>query len=523
MSSSEAMASTDASQLGGLPAGASSSADGSSDESVCMVRIGSFNVGVAQEQLTSDGKIRGCLHKVENIIAGCVQDAGIHIMNLCELGGYCQGLPAAGIYADNMEIFQGPEAPRVAIDCNYLTAWGFDADTTQFGMKTTEASTTHWLTSETCQPKNMVVHKFHNDAGLRLTLGNLHIRIPHNHPGVSSNARQRIVREALKTLEFETPIDSATQPVVLVLVGDCNLDVETAEEAVQPLQPAPADANYRTVWCVHNTEDSQSGDLIFVKGAYAWCFDLPFGKAHDNRGVRNDNHNAIGIELRVIVDIEPKHESKRPKTGPAAQPVPVDDGAAQPVPEQTEQPERQPEQAQQPERQPERQPSQPERQPDQPERQPDQPDALVSADAKDLEKQIRQFFESRGSEAEAVHRDVRQLRTLLFRKQKYAVHQDLWIPGAPRPGAKQHVEAVVSEVLVLQQLKGALQIRETWLRQQGLPQDCQMRDKERKDFLQWAKDKYHAEEYQRNRHQEDIASRKSRPLLRCTCCRSLPS
>ena len=30
--------------------------------------------------------------------------------------------------------------------------------------------------------------------------------------------------------------DSATQPVVQVLVGDCNLTLENAEEAVQPMQ-----------------------------------------------------------------------------------------------------------------------------------------------------------------------------------------------------------------------------------------------------------------------------------------------
>ena len=77
---------------------------------------------------------------------------------------------------------------------------------------------------------------------------------------------------------------------------------------------------------MHATTAELSGDLIFVIGAHAKSFDLPFDKSHRDRGVRNDDHDAIGIELRVIVESEPEPLSKRTRFAP--QPVRDDDGAS---------------------------------------------------------------------------------------------------------------------------------------------------------------------------------------------------
>ena len=66
------------------------------------------------------------------------------------------------------------------------------------------------------------------------------------------------------------------------------------------------------------------------------------------------------------------------------------------------------------------------------------------------------------------------------------------------------MEAVVSEVFVLNQIKEVIELRETWLRYYNLPMDCQMRHKlEREWFLDYAKKQYHAEEYQLKRQHED--------------------
>ena len=58
--------------------------------------------------------------------------------------------------------------------------------------------------------------------------------------------------------------------------------------------------------------------------------------------------------------------------------------------------------------------------------------------------------------------------------------------------------------LVRVQIKQVVEFRETWLRQNDLPMNCQMRDKERSAFVEWAKKQYHAEEHQQKRQQDDF-------------------
>ena len=88
-------ASGDAPQLArrsaGSASGDTSQLDASSDGTVSMFRIGSFNVGVEQSMLISQ-RTAQYMRKVEGVITTCAQDAGLHIMNLCEVGSHLQGL-----------------------------------------------------------------------------------------------------------------------------------------------------------------------------------------------------------------------------------------------------------------------------------------------------------------------------------------------------------------------------------------------------------------------------------------------
>ena len=84
-----------------------------------------------------------------------------------------------------------------------------------------------------------------------------------------------------------------------LLVGDCNLVQEKAEEAVSGLQPDVADS-YLQVWHVHSSKAGRGGDLMFIKGAHARPFELPFGASYpDKRGPRNDKHDAFGLSINV--------------------------------------------------------------------------------------------------------------------------------------------------------------------------------------------------------------------------------
>ena len=241
---------------------------------------------------------------------------------------------------------------------------------------------------------------------------------------------------------------------------------------------------------------------MIVKGAHAVSFDLPFGFSHRQRGIRDDDHDAIGIELRLAVESKPKPSCKRNRTGGAPQPAQADEAASGIQENELQQHTRdfyahtlkklkqtvsfndnacRPRNARGP------------------------VNALTHNVDNNLEHCIRDFWEKRGEEGANVQTEANHLRRLLFRKRKHPVPQDIWIPGASQPGEEQCVEAVVSEVYVLQQLQRVIQYRETWLEENGLPTNFQMRDKfERVDFLQWAKNLYHAEPHQLKRQKEDM-------------------
>ena len=103
-----------------------------------------------------------------------------------------------------------------------------------------------------------------------------------------------------------------------------------------------------------------------------------------------------------------------------------------------------------------------------------------------LKRQIREFWNNRGQEGAAVQKEVKHIQALLFRRKKYSVSPELWFPDGSQPGEEQHVEAVVSDVFVLKQIKEVIELRETWLRQRNLPMDFQIIDQLRKkNFVVW--------------------------------------
>ena len=140
-----------------------------------------------------------------------------------------------------MKIFTGPAAPYVSIEANYLTAWRFYHDAPYYDVRSTCPYKVIAVSSPICEP-DLIVHTFESSSG------NLHIRIPHKKK-VKTSQRQFIVKQALKQLENEALQDSATQPVALLLVGDCNLVKETAEQATQGLQPDDDELQFNSLAC----------------------------------------------------------------------------------------------------------------------------------------------------------------------------------------------------------------------------------------------------------------------------------
>jgi hypothetical protein len=166
--------------------------------------------------------------------------------------------------------------------------------------------------SDKCDAQ-LVVQMFSLSDKAKLALGNLHLRTP-TKTTITRATRKRLVAEAARILdstaqrESGDEHDDAFQHVARLLVGDCNLRQAEGEEAVQPLQPD--DARWDNVWHVHSTLAARGGDILFVKGANSDFFELPVGASHADRGVRNDDHDSFGVQLRLPARVAARHKRR---------------------------------------------------------------------------------------------------------------------------------------------------------------------------------------------------------------------
>ena len=165
------------------------------------------------------------------------------------------------------------------------------------------------------------VQAFQDTKKAALTIiGNMHIRTPQGTKTPTIATRQRLVREALtKLVQYaagvEETVPASERPgAVILLVGDCNLNEDKARQAVATLQPESVTAeNASAIWQVKPTRNGLSGDLCFVRGCVASIFDVDVGASYIERGMRNDQHDALGLILRLPLSSDDSEE-ERPKT-----------------------------------------------------------------------------------------------------------------------------------------------------------------------------------------------------------------
>jgi hypothetical protein len=208
---------------------------------VVNLRLGSFNVGIMQNQLISPKAMKKVMQHLDRIIHNCVTDGDLDMFSMCEVGGHLQGMPAAGISAGDLSVL-ACGAIQYSNMQNYLSCWNFKADASQPGLRKLRSPQVHRLSASIkCDPQ-LVVQVFGYGEQVKLVQGNLHIRTP-NGATTTIATRKRVVVQALGILESAAKLekeranDDASQPVVCVLLGDTNLLKSEGEEAVQPLQP----------------------------------------------------------------------------------------------------------------------------------------------------------------------------------------------------------------------------------------------------------------------------------------------
>jgi hypothetical protein len=271
------------------------------------MRVGTFNVGVLQKQLRGR-KAHKVMESLDRIIGTCAHDGELDIFTMCGVGGHRRGLSDAGQQAANLSVIRQGSA-QCSTAQNYLSVWNFRADAYQLA-QTQLQCIVHRMNSELACDPQLVVQVFSFSGRAKLIHGNLHIRSPQGIKALTTMMRKFLVKAALEILERKAATEEArerranggaSQSVVCILVGDTNLLTTDGEAAVQSLQPPVKQATLNNVWQVHGTNAQLGGDILFVKGANAALFELPVGASHRDRGVRNDNHDAFGVQIRVKV------------------------------------------------------------------------------------------------------------------------------------------------------------------------------------------------------------------------------
>ena len=214
--------------------------------------VGTFNIGAAQSQLEGKNQ-KKVLENVNRIIFDAVRDARLHMMSLCELGGYKEGFQAAGICPKTLPVLNPKNGTaKLAITQNYMTVWNFqscatEADASQPGFKKLRDLGVFVLHHVT-EPQ-LVIELFSFNNQVKLIKGNLHIRTPTG-VNVTRATRIRLTTQALNQMDLcakqeqdryndasqHSRYNDASQPIVLLLVGDTNLKRSGGEEAVQPIQ-----------------------------------------------------------------------------------------------------------------------------------------------------------------------------------------------------------------------------------------------------------------------------------------------
>ena len=217
------------------------------DEAKCVkIKVASFNLGMPQNMLTSQRQWpQKHSLKFRNLLATLGPISGNDFVFCSEVGGVQQGLEAARVDYGNIV-----RNVMALADCTshgaYLNIWNIKNRATAVVQSGTfKASTSHhahmfWQAFELTyrddtEPATRDASQLASPA-VGLVVGNMHITCGGNAPVFS--LRRKIVEQALNHLSSLTVHAWHSRqdfPIVRVLVGDCNLDKQSAEAVTQNL------------------------------------------------------------------------------------------------------------------------------------------------------------------------------------------------------------------------------------------------------------------------------------------------
>ena len=263
----------------------------------CKLRVASFTFGFDQGMMTGRHARKHCNNFVR-ICAQLVEESDCDLLFACEVGGFRMGFRHAEIdlwhllrepFGDSVQVFE--------ID-NYVAVWNFGS----------------WNVGGAAQPAQVSLHgcaerytipiaigrdvdaaitQFDvvtSDIGMcHVVVGNMQIVCSGRRPPTirTKKLAVRQLRDRLDDYVFEDP----GIPVVRIMVGDNNLVSKDARWVLQPQTDA------HPLWTVYPAPADRQGDHVAVTGAAARFQSIAVGASFQDRGMRNDCHDAVAVVI----------------------------------------------------------------------------------------------------------------------------------------------------------------------------------------------------------------------------------
>ena len=301
------------------------------------IRVVSFNVGIPQSMLESTRKWnRQHVFRFRDVLTSLGAAAGNDFVLCSEVGDSRQGLGATSVDFQHL-VQEALVGAASSTSGAYLNVWNVCQRAAAVVQSGTWTATSGHSTDMYWQAFDLTYRDASQLAAPKvgLLVGNMHIPVGRS-SAPTHNTRRRIVEQALQHLahlEVDAWRARADFPVMRLLVGDCNLPKEAAEAATPLVRPPPLTALQRDFnlrrWQVLSTDAQLSGDVMFVLGGFGEERTVPIGASFEDRGMRNDVHDAVGAQLMIPIG-RIRSGGARPATDGASQPA-VAAGDARPA------------------------------------------------------------------------------------------------------------------------------------------------------------------------------------------------
>ena len=267
--------------------------------------VASFNFGIPQTMLESSKKWQGHAIKLGNLLLTIQTAAEADLLFGCEVGDHLQGFQTAGLSMDHIVDSKLGLGFKHEVEGAYITIWNTNVrllNSDVFEVREVgRGSVMQWqlfvVTTDSGVSQPAASSGASQPAAQALLItGNLHIVVGSQQAVMPT--RRKIVTACLTFLvqNVEIPPQYSDLPVARLLVGDCNMDSEQALHATQEVPPVHAKLRQ---FSVHTPSARLSGDVAFVQGALADIIEVPVGCSHTEKGMRNDCHDVVALQLKI--------------------------------------------------------------------------------------------------------------------------------------------------------------------------------------------------------------------------------